>query len=115
MISNGVKIRDAIIPDIQVKLLALCLSDDENGILTSTQRKANSLDFQADIALRDLINQRINNNSKALPLVMRKRQLYEKRIKESKEENDIIKRLEDFTTVPLMLRKHLLYKESRAG
>lgn len=111
-------IRDSVIPDLSVKLLNLCLSTNENEILIpQTQRENCDLNFQADITLKEIITQKINNESKGLPLALRKKKLYEKIILESKKEkkeNDF----EDIFTlevVPITMRKHLLCRQCRAG
>lgn len=71
-------VRKEIIPDVQMKMLELCLSDDENGIfMPSTKRKSQVSDFRADWALKDIISERIKNSQRPLPLALRKKKLYE--------------------------------------
>ena len=62
MLSLENNIRKEIIPDVQTKILELCLSDDENGLfIQSTKRKSQVLEFRADWALKDIISERIKN------------------------------------------------------
>lgn len=108
-------IRESVIPDIQVKILALCLDDNENGILlSSTQRVSKSMDFRADWALRDIITTKIQNQQKAIPLTLRKKMLYDNTLKETKSLS-IIEKLSDYEILPINMRKLLLYKDCRAG
>ena len=116
MIRCRTQIRDAIIPDASVRLLSLCLSDDENGIVVPiTQRKSKCLDFRAYWALQSVIKERIEN--KAIPLVLRKRQLYENATKKEPESNSklYVNELLALNAVPIFMRKHLLYQDCRAG
>lgn len=107
-------IRRPIVPDISVKLLDLCLSPDESGILMPpVQRRSKMLEYCADLTLKELISQRLKDKEAAVPLVMRKRNLYEKSKAAEKEEP-----LEEvfFSKVaPITMRKHLLHKQCRAG
>ena len=110
-----IEVRKSIIPDIQTKLLALCLSDDENGVIIPvTQRESRILNYQADYVLKEVIQERIKNNSNILPLALRKKQIYEKSLKEA-QKNSVYKQLEEYSVIPISLRKHLLCKDSRAS
>ena len=107
-------IRKSIIPDISVKFLDLCLSADENGILMPPlHRESKMMEYRADIALKELISQKLRSRELAIPLAMRKRQLY-MNSRNSKSSGD----LDDLFvsgTVPIFMRKHLLCRQSRAG
>ena len=108
-------IRKSVVPDIQVKILELCLSDEENGLLMpSTKRHSNSIDFRADWALKEIISSKIENQKKGVPLVLRKKQLYDKSINHNKI-SDIYDRIYNIRILPITIRKHLLYKDCRAG
>ena len=116
MLKRKTRIREAIIPDISVKLLNLCLGEDENGILMPiTQRKTKDMDFRADWALQNVIKERIEK--KALPLVLRKKQLYENSIicLEIEKKQPSLDYLFKNGPAPIMMRKHLLNLNSRAG
>lgn len=118
MRSKSAILRKTIIPDIQVKLLDLCLSDNENGILIPiTKRESKNIEFRADWALQDVITSRIKQKQECLPLVIRKRQLYEEAIRKNKEEKlkHGLKQLFEFTNVPIIMRKYLLYQQAGAG
>lgn len=97
MVKFGAQIRDSIIPDSSVKLMALCLSDDDNELfLPSTQRKSKDIEFRGDWALQEIIQERIKSE--------------QERIKHDK--------IEDIFSngpAPIILRKLLLYKQARAG
>ncbi len=118
MSTENIKIRKSIIPDIHVKLLDLCLSEDENGILMPiTKRDSKSMDFRMDWALQDVITSRIKQKTECIPLVIRKRQLYEEAIKKDKEEKlkHNLELLFESKNVPITKRKYLLYQQARAG
>lgn len=111
-------IRKSVIPDIQVKLLKLCLNEDENGIIMPiTERDSHNLDFRADCVLQEVIIGKIKQKQENLPLVIRKRRLYEDTLKKEKEERlkQNFEKLLDTKTVPIKMRKYLLYQEIRAS
>ena len=120
MLNGRLKIRDSVIPDVSVRLLELCLSNDENGIfIPSTQRSSKKLDFRGDWALQEIINERIKkeHTQVAIPLVLRKRELY-KKINSNTSNEQKSQKIEELLSsgkTPITLRKLLLYKQSRAG
>ena len=121
MIERRAKIRTSIIPDSSVKLLELCLSDEENGIfIPTTQRKTSNIEFRGDWALQNVITERIQKSysqPNIQPLVLRKRELLKskKQIKKSTEETQKIEEIFKQGNVPIMMRKFLLYQQIRAG
>lgn len=118
MRSKNTILRKSVIPDIQVKLLDLCLNDDENGILMPiTKRESKNIEFRADWALQDVITSRIKQKYECVPLVIRKRQLYEESVKKDEEEKlkHSLEQLFEFKNVPITKRKYLLYQRARAG
>ena len=111
-------IRKEVIPNAQIKLLDLCVEQDVDQILMPpTQRKSNTVEFRADWALKDVIKQRIEFNKDVLPLVLRKRKIYEKSLMQFKNkiETSDYSVFAESDFVPITLRKHLLYLKSRAG
>lgn len=101
-------IRKSIVPDIQVRLLTICLSDNENGIFT-TQRGEDIL-CDNNFVFKEIISNRIN--SQHIPLTQRKKLLYE--ISKNKKDN-FYEALEDYNILPITMRKHMLIKSPRAG
>ena len=118
MQEQSAHIRESVIPDISVKLLNLCLGPDENGVLMPpTHRTARSLEYRADVTLKEMIAQRLCDKKEALSLAIKKRKIYE--ITENNPEdlnksNDFDK-LFSLGVVPINLRKHMLYHQCRAG
>ncbi len=110
-------IRNFIVPDISVKLLDLCLSSDENGILMPPiHRRTKMIDYRADVTLKEMIEQKLKDKELMLPLTLRKRKLYE--ISVCKKKNCSENKLEEMFSsgvVPITMRKHLLCKQCRAG
>ena len=97
MVRFGIEVRASIIPDSSVKLMALCLSDDDNEIfMPSTHRQAKELEFRADWALQEIIKERIKRETE--------------RIRQDKIEYIFCN-----GPVPIILRKLLLYNQARAG
>lgn len=106
-------IRKSIIPDIQVKMLELCLSDGENGIMPCcTERIPKGIDYRTDSVLREVILQRIDQHSKLLPLTQRKKELYNIHKKNSV---NFLEKLSVYNNLPIFMRKHLLCKGFKAG
>lgn len=111
-------IRESVIPDIQVRLLKLCLNEDENGIiLPITKRDSHNMVFRADWVLQEVISDKIKQKQENIPLVIRKRRLYEDALKKEKEERlkQNFEKLLGTKTVPIKMRKYLLYQEIRAS
>lgn len=110
-------IRDNVVPDIQVKMLKLCLSDDENGIVIPTSRLYNNLEYRNDYVFREILADRINAKQTLLPLTIRKIKIYTNTLKELEVAN-LIEKIENMSTngqVPITMRKYLLYNQCRAG
>lgn len=104
---------DFIIANQRSEMPLLYIDDDIKQKLTIpvTKRMSNP---QGNNLIENIINQNIKNNQN-IPLVMRKRLMCEKRLKQEQEQENFIKQLEIYVTVPISLRKHLLYKEARAS
>lgn len=111
------QIRSSIIPDASVKLLDLYFDIEEQEIFApTTQRKEKSEDTEKSI-LQEIIQDRIDDEIKHLPLVLRKRKLYENAIINNsiKPEEIELARIASNGIVPIMLRKYLLLKQARAS
>ncbi len=61
--------RECIIPDSSIKIIPLCLNDNENGIITNLDNNKQKEHFQA---LEILVSKHKNN----LPITVRKLLLY---------------------------------------
>lgn len=106
---------DFIIANQRSEMPLLYIDDNVKQKLTIPVNKRMS-NPQVNNLIENLINQNFKNNQN-IPLVMRKRLMYEKRLQQEQDQKqeNIIKQLETYITVPISLRKHLLYKETRAG
>lgn len=97
MINLRAQIRESIIPDSSVKLMALCLSEEENEIfMPATRRKSRELEYRGDWALQEIISERIARDK-------------------ARTNRDKIEKLVNNGPTPIVLRKLLLYKQARAG
>lgn len=83
MSAKKIKIRDAIIPDIHVRLLDLCLGEGENGIL--------------------------------MPIKFYEESRKNQKENEEPEVQDNLDKLLNFKTVPITMRKFLMYKHCQAS
>ena len=99
LIAKG-KIRTNVIPDIQVKILALCLNENENGIIPRINNETNLLDYRADQVFQETIKNKIEKQKNIITLELKK---------------SLVNKLSDFEVLPITMRKHLLCKESRAS
>lgn len=99
LIAKG-KIRTEVIPDLQVKILALCLSDDENGINPRISTDTKLLSYKADEILRETIQNKIKKSKQAIA---------------SELNFGLMDKLAQYEVLPITMRKHLLYKDCRAG
>lgn len=121
MIERRAKFRDSIIPDSSIKLLELCLTDEDNEIfMASTQRYSMNLNFRSDWALQDIISEKLKKHQpkqEILPLVLRKRKLCKNIITTEKPtlKTQKIEELFEGGKAPIMMRKFLLYQQTRTG
>lgn len=83
MSAKKIEIRDAIIPDIHVRLLDLCLEEGENGIL--------------------------------MPIKFYEESRKNQKENEEPEVQDNLDKLLNFKTVPITMRKFLMYKHCQAS
>ncbi len=103
-------IRASVIPDDSVKILDLCLTSEENGIVISVSRSKNDeVNFFADSALKNLIATKIADNNFQIPLTMRKRLMYEraKKANISKKIVDEFLNFCNYNKISIIMRKYL--------
>ena len=108
-------IRSAVIPDMQVRLLNLCLNDDENGMQAYvTYRESTSINWHSDSILQEIISDRISNKATLLPIAQRKRKIYEDAVKQKEQEADNFwKTVNNLGAMPITVRKYLLCQQSK--
>ena len=107
-------IRDMVIPDIQVKILKLCLGEDENGIVTSRAPSKIPIEtHRTDIALKEIISRKIREHEENISLDLKKKAIYD--VSANDIFNDKLNMLFPSDVVPITMRKHLLYVRTRAG
>lgn len=118
MLPIETRIRESVIPDLSVKMLNLCLEDEEISVLfPPTSRATRTMEYRADVTLKELISEKIKDSSNALPLSLRKKKLYQKTTEEIQNQvaASVIENLRSLQVVPIMMRKHTLYEQCRAG
>lgn len=71
------RIRDSIIPDINVKFKSICLKDDENGVVLKTMPLDDFADFNQSEDSNSHQTFSLLSEYKILPIKMRKIWLYE--------------------------------------
>ncbi len=104
------QIRKSVIPDDSVKILELCLSTEENGIvLFSSRQKVSDNEYSTDSLLKNLIAAKIKEKVGSLPLTLRKVLIYEKAKKEQISENidDCLLVFNQFNKMSIVMRKYL--------
>lgn len=110
------KIRETIIPDIQVKMLDLCLSDNTSQMFIPTTPSAQrQISINTDNLYQEIINTRLKN--KKLSRACKNKLLYESVTMEIIDLKEPVPLYEILSTkiVPITLRKHLLYGHTGAG
>ena len=107
-------IRESVIPDIQVKILKLCLHDNENGVLTpSIDLTTRTPEYRTNLILQEVIKSKIEKQKKAIPITLRKKYLYQNSLK-NHTKNILTEKFSQYQIVPITMRKHILYQECRA-
>ena len=97
--------RSNIIPSDSVKILSLCLGDDENGILLDKPRlNTNRLEYNQDSILSNMIAQKIQQQKNKVEKRLKPKVYY------NEEQNLSLEKIPFNHHVPITLRKHLLYK-----
>ena len=112
------KIRDSVIPDIQTKVLRLLLCEEENGICDNKiVKRTNFIEDRTESILKEIVYERIKQAKKGIPLVLRKKIIYEQHINELKieEETNKLQAVTNSNILPINKRKLLLCKQIRAG
>ena len=115
---RNLQIREEIVPSLSTKLLDIYLSENETEIFSpTTQRKRSIVSTQNDSILNEIIQEKIDNEIQKIPLVLRKRKLYENSIKniEISQKEIQLSQIATNSVVPIIARKFLLLKQARAS
>ena len=105
MLNKFSNFRTNIIPSDSVKILSLCLDDDENGILPDEPRlNTNRLEYNRDSILSDMIAQKIQQQKNKVEKRLKAKVYYNEELNLSLEKMHLSR------YVPINLRKHFLYK-----